>query len=859
MQPKLTKILICLTLLMIVVSSISAQSLRSYIKAADNSFKSGDYFTSYVYYRKVLDVEPQRTDIYFKYAESARLFQAYRVAEDAYRNITESEDADNFPLAMYWLASMKKNLGDHAGAKALFKRYLDKHKRHNSRFAFRADKDIADCDWAIRNINPNNASIAAKPVEGGVNSPYSEFGAFELDDELYFTSMRFQDEQNENRLYSKLMVKNAAGELETVDWGDKEEFTANAAVNFNGTKIFYTLCSFNSGGQIKCRIVYKEKDFYGGWSDEYELPTHINFPGFTSTHPTIGYDLINEREVLYFASNRPGGKGKLDLWYSHIDATGKFTRPINLSEFNTRENEVTPYFHSETQNLYFSSDGYQGMGGYDIYKAKKEEHFWKKPTHMGFPINSSYNDFYFTVDHKGSKTYFASNRAEALEIDPENEACCNDIFTAEIRPDQAIFDPADIVLPTNPIAEYPTVEVENAEKPEPVKTTPGSISKPIVTIPTPSNNQPKEIPSTNEVVEVPPAKTNIKPSGPVDDIPETLVGNKTTEISGKEIILSKPTKSNNAVTNFDYNALPENLYPISFEVKTYDMDDNQLNQAKVEFVEMINGQRGLNFLIENFSDNTFLFRLKRGVDYQLVLNSPGYFPDTLFIEKEILDGATSPSQKYYMMLDEEATYIPSSPISSSGSSKSSNPLASGFALNQMLPISLFFNEDTPDPNSLKSTTAKSYQETYIFYYSKKEKIKTNYAASFSYDQQGSAADDLDSFFENEVKYGFEQLEIFSQELIEFLDEGNSVEIQLQPVEEELSNVYKASLMQRRVNSIENHFKTFLNRQFLPYLETGRLKITALTPIQNTSKNKDLNYSPEVSRTRRVEIRALRFN
>ena len=128
---------------MIAVSSISAQSLQSYIKAADNSFRSGDYFTSYVYYRKVLDVRPNRTDIYFKYAESARLFQAYRVAEDAYRNITQSKDADNYPLALYWLASMKKNLGDHSNAKTLFKEYLDKYKRQNSRFAYRADKDLS--------------------------------------------------------------------------------------------------------------------------------------------------------------------------------------------------------------------------------------------------------------------------------------------------------------------------------------------------------------------------------------------------------------------------------------------------------------------------------------------------------------------------------------------------------------------------------------------------------------------------------------------------------------------------------------------------------------------------------------------
>ena len=855
---------------MISITSIHAQSLRAYVKAADNSFKSGDYFTAYVYYRKILDVEPERTDIYFKYAESARLFQAYRVAEDAYRNITESKDADKFPLALYWLASMKKNLGDHSSAKALFQKYLDKHKRHNSRFAFRADKDIADCQWAIQNINAASNSVKATPVDGGVNSPYSEFGAFEIDDELYFTSMRFQDEKNDNRLFSKLMVKNAAGELETIDWGDNNEFTANAAVNFNGTKFFYTLCEFNTSGQIGCRIVYKEKDFYGGWSEQYELPTHINFPGFTSTHPSIGYDEVNEREVLFFASNRPGGKGKLDLWYSHIDNTGKFTRPINLSEFNTRENEVTPFFHSETQNLYYSSDGYQGMGGYDIYKAKKDDHFWKKPTHMGFPINTSYNDFYFTVNKNGSKTYFASNRAEALEIDPENEACCNDIFTAEIRPDKTIFNPADIEVPQNPIAEYPKVEVElpapPPTKPNVVETEiPSTEPKPIEVGSKPNTNtevvksDPIENPSPSEViteVKVPPANANTKPPTPDADIPESRIGAIKTEISGNEIILSNPP-SKSAATNFDFNALPESNYPISFEVKTYDMDDVPLNKVKVEFIEMVNGQPGLSFFVENFSNNTFLFRLKDDMDYRLVLNSAGYFPDTLFIEKDLLDGATNPSQKYYMMLDEDFSVSNSAPGAIDESF--TNPLVSGFALKQMLPIALYFNDDTPDPNSMKTTTNQSYYETYIFYISKKEKIKETYGSSVKSNQREAAISDLEYFFENDVKYGFEQLEEFSNNLLKYLQEGNSIEIQLQPVEEELTNIYKSSLMQRRVNSIENHFNTFLDGQFQGFIETGKLRITSLAPIQNTSTNNKSKYSPEVSRTRKVEIRTIRIN
>ena len=65
------------------VGTMNGQSLRAYVKAADNAFNKSDYFTEFVYYKKVLQVEPDRNDIRFKYAESARLFQTYRVAEDA--------------------------------------------------------------------------------------------------------------------------------------------------------------------------------------------------------------------------------------------------------------------------------------------------------------------------------------------------------------------------------------------------------------------------------------------------------------------------------------------------------------------------------------------------------------------------------------------------------------------------------------------------------------------------------------------------------------------------------------------------------------------------------------------------------
>ena len=123
----LRKTLALILLSFIVFSSINAQSLRAYINAADQAFVEKDYFTALVYYKKVFEVEPERNEIHFKYAESARLFQAYRIAEDAYHKISLSKDSMRFPLATFWLGTVKKNLAKYDEAEAVFNNYLEKH------------------------------------------------------------------------------------------------------------------------------------------------------------------------------------------------------------------------------------------------------------------------------------------------------------------------------------------------------------------------------------------------------------------------------------------------------------------------------------------------------------------------------------------------------------------------------------------------------------------------------------------------------------------------------------------------------------------------------------------------------------
>jgi hypothetical protein len=99
---------------------------------------------------------------------------------------------------------------------------------------------------------------------------------------------------------------------------------------------------------------------------------------------------------LFFVSDRPGGEGKDDIWM--VDVNGNtFGNPVNLKDINSSESEVTPFFHQGSQELYFSSFGQKGFGGYDIYKTSVDNGKWVQPVPEPAPLNSSYNDLVFCI------------------------------------------------------------------------------------------------------------------------------------------------------------------------------------------------------------------------------------------------------------------------------------------------------------------------------------------------------------------------------------------------------------------------------------------------------------------------------
>jgi hypothetical protein len=159
-----------------------------------------------------------------------------------------------------------------------------------------------------------------------------------------------------------------------------------------------------------------------------ELNSNINLVNSTNTQPHIA--IHNQQKVMYFVSNRKGGFGGMDIWLSIINKDGKYGIPINAGDkINSEFDEITPFFNSFEEVLYFSSNRKNGVGGFDIYTADGKLNLWDKPINA-IQFNTKQDEMYLSF-YTQTKGYFASNRKGALYT--SDEFCCNDIFSFELE------------------------------------------------------------------------------------------------------------------------------------------------------------------------------------------------------------------------------------------------------------------------------------------------------------------------------------------------------------------------------------------------------------------------------------------
>jgi hypothetical protein len=401
------------------ISEIHSQSLKQWEALGDEAMENNDPASACVAFYEAFSLDSTIFDLTVKYAETLFLTKDYKLAEYYYGKAYEKDRGRLYAEGQFHLAAMQKYNGNYPQALRNYKKYSTKVKSDKTGYAYqKCIKEIESCTWAI-NARRNATGIEIHNLGDGVNTTESEFAPFPFSDSLlFYTSYDHPNSSNGFKIFrasieDSLFYKDK-GFLSALN----EDGSSNGNLSFSSDKsrAYFTRCNESGCKIYECDIVN------GTLSPPLPLPT-LSCDECHNTMPTTG--VYKGVEYLYYASDRPGTRGQLDIWWSERNPDGSYGPPVNAGDnVNSPGNELSPFYLYD--RLYFSSDWHIGFGGLDICYSKGYPRSFDIPENMGYPLNSSLNDLYFVYDGEAKQGFFASNRPGS-QSGPEN-TCCNDIY-----------------------------------------------------------------------------------------------------------------------------------------------------------------------------------------------------------------------------------------------------------------------------------------------------------------------------------------------------------------------------------------------------------------------------------------------
>ena len=381
------------------------------VKSAKKNFEQHKYENALKILDQAKKVDKYNIDIYFLFGEIYYdLNQLDKVIEE-YKKAT-IEIGSKEPIMFLLLGNTLLTSGNYEEAKVNLQKYVD-NKKANKQYISHVKQDIKKCEFAINAIK-NPVPFEPENLGAGVNSKYDEYlPALNAEENtLVFTRKipKLHPSQYEGKEQEDFFISHKEGN----NWSSSKSLGRSVntqdnegaqSLSTNGNYLFFTACN-RPTGYGGCDIYLTRKDSKGYWSKPMNMGDIINTK-YWESQPSISPD----SKTLYFTSNRPGGKGKLDIWKSTIGENGKFGKPVNLGDsINTPYNEISPFIHADNTTLYYSSDGKIGMGGLDLFVVKKlNDSTWSTPKNLGYPINTFADENSLIVNAKGNKAYYASN------------------------------------------------------------------------------------------------------------------------------------------------------------------------------------------------------------------------------------------------------------------------------------------------------------------------------------------------------------------------------------------------------------------------------------------------------------------
>jgi len=437
-----------LFLAIIFITSLQATSqVDQRIAMADKYYNAGDYFTAAGLYEQFLNPPKKeipkanfplntrrygqggggsvdKYDIIYKQAESYRLANYWQEAAEKYKECFEKDFA-KYSDAFYWYAVCQRSLGKYAATEEYLNRFL-KTTSANDQRKQDAEKELQTIQFIKRELaRPDSVLFQVKKNNTSFGKEKGIFAITAINsNQLMFTStvtdavINQQESPRHSRLFYAEFNNGILDNIELVTIkGIDSSLNQGAASISPDKKVLYFTQWKKENGKNVSSIYYSTREGEG-WSKP-ALLSSINKNGFSSKQPFCSAD----GKILFFASDMEGGSGGFDIWYAIIQPGGTTGDPINAGAINSKEDEQAPFYHRSSGNLVFSSNGMQGMGGFDLFTARMNESGFKKPENMGHPVNSSRDDIYFFADEKNELL------KNAIIGSDRGSACCLETYT----------------------------------------------------------------------------------------------------------------------------------------------------------------------------------------------------------------------------------------------------------------------------------------------------------------------------------------------------------------------------------------------------------------------------------------------
>lgn len=401
---------------------------------ADEYFSEQNYVEAENLYKEILNNEPNNYEVSYRVGRINSILNDYQEALRFYRKAAEINPSRNDTI-YYYIGVTYKTLGNFRQAKEAFNEFKRRHKKQDDYYQ-EADREIKGCDlaeaWASRepDFRVNEASF------NSVDWDY--FPAYldqRQDDKfLVFASHRPVKKKRKKSRYSTALGQPAPADLYLVVMEDdstfgadvynmgkplnsKKELEGASSFTQDGLTVFYTITTEKTGNAS----IYSSRydPFKKRWSKPDQVAgingtreEVISGRGKTQQVPTTDIHpyITKDSRTLFFASDRDGGYGGMDIWFSRRVGNG-WSEPINAGpQVNTAFNEISPFMNDAGTRLYFASSGHIGFGGYDLFYAEGEVGNWRVPQNMGSPVNSTYDDLAGIWSVDDSSIVYTSNR-----------------------------------------------------------------------------------------------------------------------------------------------------------------------------------------------------------------------------------------------------------------------------------------------------------------------------------------------------------------------------------------------------------------------------------------------------------------